>query len=84
MYFYISKNITSYVLCLFLKSSKAFSVSLSKSKVTYSAKLRPADILRRSPKNVLMSSGRPHMVQYVTPKDASLAGRPWDVLRTSI
>ena len=28
-YFYISKSITSYTFCLFLKSSKAFSVSLN-------------------------------------------------------
>ena len=27
-YFYLSKNITSYIFCLFLKSPKAFSVSL--------------------------------------------------------
>ena len=30
------------------------------------------------------SLGRPHMVLYVTPRDVSSAGRPWDVLRMSI
>ena len=42
------------------------------------------DALRTYPKNVLTSIGRPHMVLYVTPRDASAAGRPWDILRTSI
>ena len=41
---------------------------------------RPRDV----PKNVLTSSGGPHMVHYVTSRDASAAGRPWDVLKTSI
>ena len=38
---------------------------------------RPEDV----PKNVLRSSGRPYIVLYVTPKDISAAGRPWDVIR---
>ena len=36
------------------------------------------------PENVLTSSERPHMVLYVTPRESSAAGPPWDVLRTSI
>ena len=35
-YFYISKNITSYTYCLFLKLTKAFSVSLSHFNLTWS------------------------------------------------
>ena len=35
-------------------------------------------------KNALTSSGRPHMVLYVTPKDASAVGRRCCVLRMSI
>ena len=50
---------------------------------SHSAKIRRKDTLRTSPKIVRTSSGRPHMVLYVTPRDASLTGRPWDVLRTS-
>ena len=52
--------------------------------MTLTAKLRPKDILRTSPKNILTSPGRPHMVLYVTPRDTSLAGRPWDILKASI
>ena len=50
----------------------------------YSANLRPNDVQKTSPKNILTSSERPHMVLFVTPWDASAAGRPWDVPRTSI
>ena len=41
-------------------------------------------IIGTSLKNILTSSGRPHMVLYVTPMDASVAGRPWDVLNRSV
>ena len=52
--------------------------------LTHSANLRPNDVQKTSPKNILTSSERPHMVLFVTPWDASVAGRPWDVPRTSI
>ena len=42
------------------------------------------NVLWNSPKTVLTSSGRPHMVLYVTPTNLSAAGCPWDVLKTSI
>ena len=63
---------------VFPYSSKAEIADLS-----HSAKLHPEDDLKTSP-NVLTSSGRPHMVLYVMPRDASAAGRTWDVLSTSI
>ena len=39
-------------------------------------------VLRTSPEDVLTSSGRPHLVSYVTPREAFAAVCPWDVLRT--
>ena len=40
--------------------------------------------VRASLENVLASSRRPHLVLYVTLRDAYGVGRPSDVLRTSI
>ena len=51
---------------------------------SHSAKLCLEDILRRSLQNAIMSSGQPHMFLYEMWRDASLAGRPWDILMTSI
>ena len=44
---------------------------LKKRRVIHSVKLRPEDVLRTSPKNVLTFSGRPDMILYVAPRDAS-------------
>ena len=40
-------------------------------------------VLRTSPEDVLTSSERPHLVSYVTPREASAVVCPSDVLRTS-
>ena len=40
-------------------------------------------VIRASPEDVLMSSGRPHLVTYVTPRKISAAVCPWDVLKMS-
>ena len=37
-----------------------------------------------SPKNLLTSLGLSHVVLYVTPRDTSAAGHPWDALWTSL
>ena len=64
--------------------SKHSQKNCSEAVINESAKLHPEDVLGSSPKNLLMSSRRLHIIIYVTPRDASLSVRPWDVLRTSI
>ena len=62
--------------------TRAFFLLPNKHQPTRKNYVLRTSLLRTSPEDVLTSSGRPHLVSYVTPREAFAAVCPWDVLRT--
>ena len=52
--------------------------------IAHQAKLVSLERPEKPLRDVMTSSGRPHVVLNVTLREVYAAGRPWDVLRTSI